>query len=381
MMSMLRKMTLRTAATTVAAACVAVLTVHGAAAQQNKPLKWAALGDSYMADVAVPPWQSPADSDGCGRSERNWEQQLATRLNTQSPNWVNLTDVTCGSATVDAGILGKQTALVGPPYNGAPEGGYPARPPQIDVVTADTDIVTVGIGGNDLGFGPILTKCMELGSENHRCQPYFETGEGRPQLDAGWRTLRTGLAATMAAIKQHAPNAKVFVLGYPAVAGAPIQSQCTREILGIPNFYKLGPMMKDDAPWFDEIEQALNFEVENAAETAGATYVDTYTSSIAHGACLPSNGANQPPNPDKWMYGIFDKLVLPPGVTKPAKPEYHCAGRDEVENSLPVGVPFIAGEACTFVHPNYYGAQNQAEQAYRAFESAGLTPTGLTAGS
>lgn len=371
---MFRKLTLRTAGSAVAVGCLVVLTAHSAAAEPSKPLKWVAMGDSYMADVAVPPWQSPADADGCGRSALDWEQQLATRLNTANPDWVRLTDVTCGSATAEAGILGEQTLLVGPPYNGAPEGGYPARPPQIDSVTPDTDVVTVGIGGNDLGFGTILTKCMELGGENQRCQPYFEAGEGKAELDAGWLRLRAGLAATMTAIKQHAPHAKVFVIGYPAVAGAPIQDQCTREFLGIPNFYKLGPMMTEDAPWFDEVEQGLNYEAETAAHQAGATYVDTYNSSIAHGACLPSGTANQPPNPDKWMYGLFDKLVLPPGVTKPAQAEYHCALRDDVGNALPAGVPFIAGEACTLVHPNYYGAQNQAEQAYQAFQNAGLTP-------
>jgi hypothetical protein len=375
---MLRTVTLRAIGTAGAAGCLAVLTASGAAAQPDKPLKWVALGDSYAADVAVPPWQSPAEADGCGQSERDWERQLAARLNAHSANWVELTDATCGSATARAGILGEQTALVGPPYD--IPGDLPARPPQIDSVTADTDVVTVGIGGNDLGFGPILIKCMELGGENQRCRPYFETGPGRPALDAGWRTLRSGLADTMGAIKARAPHAKVFVMGYPAVAGAPIQGQCTREILGIPNFYKLGPMIKDDAPWFDEIEQGLNYEVENAADAAGATYVDTYTSSIAHGACLPSGTANQPPNPDKWMYGVFDKLVLPPGVDKPAKAEYHCGLRDEIENALPAGVPFIAGEACTLVHPNYYGARNQAEQAYEAFHDAGLTPGGRSIG-
>ncbi|MGW2087572.1 hypothetical protein [Streptomyces sp. NPDC001880] len=132
--------------------------------------------------------------------------------------------------------------------------------------------------------------------------------------------------------------------------------------------------------WFDEIEQGLNYEVENAAQTSGATYVDTYTSSIYHGACLPSGGANQPPNPDKWMYGVFDKLVLPPGVDKPAQSEYHCGLRDDVENSLPAGVPFIAGEACTLVHPNYYGALNQMRQAHEAFIDAGLTPANSAIG-
>ncbi|MFG2820829.1 SGNH/GDSL hydrolase family protein [Kitasatospora sp. NPDC048365] len=377
---MLRNLMIRAVGIAATVGCLTTLTAPGAAAQQGKPLKWVAMGDSYMADVMVPSWQTPAEADGCGRSRHDWEQQLADHLNTQSPGWVQLTDVTCGSATVKAGILGRQTTLLGPPFNDVPEGGYPARPPQVDSIAPDTDVVTVGIGGNDLGFGPIMTKCMELGAENQRCQPYFETGPGRPELDAGWANLREGLADTMQAIKERAPQAKVFVMGYPAVAGAPIQDQCKREFLGIPNFYKLGSMMKEDAPWFDEVEQGLNYEVESAAAKAGATYVDTYTSSIAHGACLPSGGANQPPNPDKWMYGVFDKLVLPPGVDKPAQSQYHCGMRDEVENSLPVGVPFIAGEACTLVHPNYYGAQNQMRQAHTMFEGVGLTPPNSVVG-
>src|SRR6185312_10983529 len=144
---MLRTSMLRAAGATAAAAgCLAVLTAPGASAAEGKPLKWVALGDSYMADVAVPPWQSPAVADGCGQSGRDWEKQVAARLNAQSADWVELTDVTCGSATSRAGILGEQTALVGPPYNIT--GSLPAKPPQIDAVTSDADIVTVGIGGN-----------------------------------------------------------------------------------------------------------------------------------------------------------------------------------------------------------------------------------------
>jgi lysophospholipase L1-like esterase len=76
---------------------------------------------------------------------------------------------------------------------------------QIGFVTADTAIVTVTIGGNDIGFSDLIVQCT--------------LAECSAALDNTRASLRTVLAPRLdtvySAIRSRALNAKVIVLGYP----------------------------------------------------------------------------------------------------------------------------------------------------------------------
>lgn len=336
------------------------------AQQQSRatPLKWTALGDSYSANATVPRWDP---SDGCGRSNHDWEQQLAQRLNAEAADHVQLTDVTCGAAEIVKGVLAPQTCdmLLGPPFDRG-TCAWPAKPAQIDALTGDEDIVTVGIGGNTLGFGTILNKCLEMGVElgdppspGPGCSGYYENGEGRQWLADQFATLTSEYSTMMAQIHQRAPHAKVFLLGYPTVISRPFnQLTCYWG-----NFKRLGTVrLGVDGDFLIGVEQRLNDVIQEQAleNSHWASYVDTYSSSQGHGVC--ATGTNQ------WMSGVFDDLVIPAGETKPADPaEYQCPAMA----AIPAGTP--KGEACTFIHPNVRGATNQAEQVHAAFEAASLT--------
>ncbi|MFI6928485.1 SGNH/GDSL hydrolase family protein [Nonomuraea spiralis] len=332
--------------------------------QSRAPLKWTALGDSYSANALVPRWDP---TDGCARSNHNWESQLAQRLNDETSSSVRLTDVTCGAAEIDKGVLSPQTCdlLLGPPFNHG-TCAWPARPAQIDALNGDEDIVTVGIGGNTLGFAAILAKCVEMGVKlgdpptlGPGCSGYYENGEGRQWLADKFATLTREYTLAMRQIRERAPHAKVFLLGYPTVLSKPFNH--TTCYWG--NFKRLGTIrLGVDGDFLIGVEQRLNDVIRQQAadNSQWATYVDTYESSQGKGVCAA--GTSQ------WMYGLFDDLVIPQGETKPADPaEYQCALRDE----LPSGV--LKGEACTLIHPNVRGAANQAAQVHAAFQDAGLT--------
>ncbi|GIG55986.1 lipase [Longispora fulva] len=353
---------LRGASVAVLSICVLVVpAAAGAEPGRGEPLNWVAMGDSYSADVLVPPWDAPADSDGCGRSGRNWEVLLAESLNSEHPDWVHLDDKTCGNATIAEGVLGPQPEahLAGPPFNGRDHGGWKTKPAQIGAVGADTDIVTVGIGGNDFGFGEVMTRCLEIGADQtlpiKYCKTYYESEEGQHWLNERWQILEHDLRTMVADIQARAPEAKVFLLGYPNIAASSVG--CSYG-----NFHQLGTIrLTNDMPYLNTLQQQVNQKIADAAEEAQATYIDTYTSSKSHGVCAAST--------DRWMYGVFANLTMPPGVDKPSNPkEYQCPARDLV----PAGLP--KGEACTFLHPNYYGVLNQRNQVQNAFQAAGLTP-------
>ncbi len=140
-------------------------------------------------------------------------------------------------------------------------------------------------------------------------------------------------------IKDRARFAKVAVVGYPAIV--PTSSGCSWG-----DFHQLGTVAKGDMPWLDSLERRLNDLIRYQAEEHGATYVDTYSSSVGHGVCASAD--------QKWMYGVKDDLTGQGDQTDP--PAGFCK---EIPGT---------GETCTFVHPNVYGAENEARQVAAAFQ-------------
>lgn len=324
------------ATTTAFIAALSALTPASAApAAAAGPASYVALGDSYSADVFVRPWST---DDGCGRSFRNYPHQVAEQLG------LHLTDVTCGAAEVEDGILGPQPSskLLGPP-SVPPEGGWPERPAQVEALHHDTAYVSVGIGGNTLGFGNIVAQCLERGLNTlgfgTPCTTYYTTGEGSTWLAGKFAQLDAQFTQMMTEIRHRAPNAEVAVVGYPAIV--PTGSSCSWG-----TWRQLGTVAKGDMPWLDSLERSLNSLIAEQAEVHGATYVDTYGPSTGHGVC--EGGAQ------KWMYGVKDDLTGQGDQADP--PSESCS-------QIPG-----TGEACTFVHPNALGADNQARQVLAAFQ-------------
>lgn len=122
-----------------------------------------AMGDSYASGEGNPrnveAWLRGSggftpywDQDSCNRSARGGPAQAALEVEKSSPRTsVTLVYVACSGATVDRGILGPQ-----------PSAG--AGTSQVEQVRAligarGIDVLTLSIGGNDVGFGSVLTTC------------------------------------------------------------------------------------------------------------------------------------------------------------------------------------------------------------------------------
>lgn len=225
-----------------------------APAQATEPLRYAALGDSYSAASGVLPVD--LGSPLCLRSTANYPHVIAGRTGAR------LTDVTCGAA---------QT-------KDFTEAQYPGVAPQTDALTADTDLVTLTIGGNDNGtFINAVTACGTAG--------VFSGGKGSPckdkygtsfddQIDA---TTYPALKTALRAVRAKAPHARVAVLGYPWITPATADPSC---------FVQL-PLAAGDVPYLHALQTHLNDVVRRAAEETGATYVDFATASAGHDACRP----------------------------------------------------------------------------------------------
>ncbi|MFE9258908.1 SGNH/GDSL hydrolase family protein [Streptomyces sp. NPDC006879] len=295
--------------------------------------EYVALGDSYSAGVLVRPWD---DSDGCGRSYRNYPSQVAQALGLQ------LRDVTCSGAQVVQGALEVQpgSSLPGP-ASSPPAGSWPDRPAQIDALTPATGYVTVGIGGNSIGFAKIITTCLELGLlplASTPCTNHYTRGSGAAWLQDSFDRLHTDFDTLLQKIRASSPRARIAVVGYPAIVHD--DSGCTWQ-----NWRQFGSVRTADLPWLDTVERRLNELLQQRAAAHGLTYVDTYRPSLSHGVCAAGS--------DRWMYGVKDDLTGEGDQTAP--PGDFC-------RLLPGN-----GGACTFLHPNAAGLDNQARHVLRAF--------------
>ncbi len=227
---------------------------------------YVALGDSYTAGPDIP--DQAGQPAGCQRSTRSYPYLVARALGLTAGQ---VRDVSCAGATTRELMSAQQTS----------DGTNPA---QLSALSATTTLVTVGIGGNDVGFGPALTRCAELdllpvligkgASTMTPCQDYYTT-VGSADLQQRMTDAGNGLAAALAAIKARAPEARVYVVGYPDLLPASASAGCSLS-LGI---------TPGDLAFINQQEQRLNQALRERAAAAGASYVDTYTPSAGHDAC------------------------------------------------------------------------------------------------
>ena len=139
--------------------------------------RYVALGDSYSSGVGT---RTYLDAGACKRSAYAYPSLLAA----QRPN-TQLTFVACsGAKTSD--VLANQVASL----------------------TASTALVTLTVGGNDIGFTDVVTACAK--PDVNTCAQRVATAQ-----DAIRSTLPAKLNAVYAQIRSRSPSARVVVLGYP----------------------------------------------------------------------------------------------------------------------------------------------------------------------
>ncbi len=236
---------------------VAVLVVADAALPAHAstpPPSYVALGDSYAAGPLIPVQIPSAGS--CGRSDHNYAHLVASAL-----AYAAFRDVSCSGA---------ETGDMYDPQSGI----YPsAPPPQLDALDANTRVVTLQIGGNDIGFTSIIENCASPVPSGHPCRDHYVVN-GDDQLADAIAATAPKVAAVIQAIHARAPRARVDVLGYPSILPDD-GSSCWPQM----------PIAPDDVPYLVATEKRLDGMIRTQAKANSARYVDLYTPSIGHDAC------------------------------------------------------------------------------------------------
>ncbi|WP_162958844.1 SGNH/GDSL hydrolase family protein [Nocardia yunnanensis] len=264
-----------------AIAAVGVLgTLSPATADTGK--KYVALGDSFAAGVGIP----TILDQSCSRSDHNYAHLFAAQRG------YSLTDVTCGGATTDS-----------------------VTSTQLSAVTSDTGLVTLGIGGNDIGFTDIVKACVEagtLGGGSGTAIGALATGSASGSAEAllGCKnkfaaSMPTRLAQTSAklttlvvAIRTRAPQARIVLVGYPKILPDDASTCLGQQ-----------PVLPDDANWArDTVIGGLNTMLRSQA---GTEYFSTFELYNGHDVCQPvanrwvngtkvENGDGMPFHPNQY---------------------------------------------------------------------------------
>jgi lysophospholipase L1-like esterase len=224
---------------------------------------YVALGDSFTAAPFVP---ATAFADGCLRSSGNYPGLVADELDAR------LRDVSCsGAATAD---------MTAPQAAAGREDWYGKVPPQLDAVRRGTDLVTVGIGGNDEQlFQTLVQTCTAVADQpGAPCTELLRSsyGDATEVLDAVGRRV----ADVLSAVRRKAPDATVVLVGYPRLVDA--QQACPAM-----------PLADGDLPLVARLEARLNRTLAGAARTSGAEFVDMRAVSEGHEIC----------SDDPWVNG------------------------------------------------------------------------------
>ncbi|SHG22795.1 SGNH/GDSL hydrolase family protein [Streptoalloteichus hindustanus] len=240
--------------------------VSPASAAEDRALNYVALGDSSAAGPLIPQQIDLA----CLRSDRNWPHVLATRLGAR------LTDVSCSGATTDH-LAGRQFGFV---------------PPQYDALRANTDLVTIAIGANDIGLGPLVLSCIRLTPDGvgPSCRDLFGQN-GRDVLAERIAATAPKLGAALEEIHRRSPRAQVAVVGYLTYFQP---GGC----------WPRDPVWSEDADYIQAAFDRLHAMLADQARRHGSRYVDIRTPSAKHGACAPAG--------EKWLEGLVPTSAAAP---------------------------------------------------------------------
>ncbi len=238
--------------------------------ERDRTLQYVAMGDSFTAAPRLP----ETSTDGCLRSDQNYPH-----LVTEARDDLRLLDVSCGGATT-ADVLQSQVSM-----------DDRVHPPQIDALSAGTDVVTVGLGANDSGLAwAALYQCVQLAARDRDGAPCDRANR---DLAARVDQVHKNVADILDDIARRAPDATILLVGYPRLLP---------ETRGCPDVL---PIAKGDQEFIRRMVEMLDDAMRSAAERAEVEFVDVYAASEGHDMCSDEpwvNGAKEDPDTEASPY-------------------------------------------------------------------------------
>lgn len=232
------------------------LATFGTAAAGASAQTWVGLGDSFAAGPLIP--NQSLSPLGCLRSSNNYAHQAASSLS------YTLTDVSCSGAETED-MFNAQSTDAG------------TNPPQLDALDSGTDVVTLQIGGNDIGFSEIITSCITYNPFDG-CKSDYVVG-GVDEISQRIAATAPLVDDVLDAIAVESPSAEVYVVNYAAILPHTGSLGCWPQV----------PIAYSDVTWLRAKQVELNAMLATQASANGATIVNAYSASTGHDACKSSS--------------------------------------------------------------------------------------------
>lgn len=225
-------------------------------------------------------WLGETRSDGgngCHRSQHSYPVRAWGLLDRISPGW-GVTFAACSGA-------------VTPDVYGASNG----EPPQIAAFeNGPADLVTVGFGGNNIGFADLIASCLgETFADRYAQLPYRVFGNidlcrrtSSPAVANAMLELRSQMDEVLTSVASDEnlkPGGRVMVVGYPRLFPEYPPGGCSTGA-----GTSLGP---DTMRWLNELVDELNGTLRASARASGAAFIDTTfiledaSRGYSHGVC------------------------------------------------------------------------------------------------
>ena len=263
------------------------------------PVDYVALGDSYSSGEGNPPFEAGTD-DILNGTDNLFNDDYCHRSIAAYPN--SLAPFT-GLPLSFYACSGDQTINI--PLGG--QGRY-TEPPQLDhsEISGNTALVTLTIGGNDVGFAPDLSRCIKqdvVGTAENAATGGAAGADPSCADDQGFYTdvnnkiqslendttpcATQPLCSTFQAITSRAPKASVIVADYPIIFPTDPAAQTCSGLAHI--------LTPTDQNFFDSEEGLVDAEEQQAAAMAGVNFVDVRPYFAGHAVC-DTGGA--------WLNGL-----------------------------------------------------------------------------
>ncbi|MCK2219459.1 SGNH/GDSL hydrolase family protein [Actinomadura sp. ATCC 31491] len=223
---------------------------------------YVAIGSSFAAGPGIP----PVVERRAGRSGRNYPHQVADALG------LRLTDVTRSGATTADVLEGRRRV-----------------PPQVDAVTEGTALVTITVGGNDLGYiGGLIKAGLAAAIARRLSRRAARWVRDRVSLEVDGDRVEAAERAMTAvgeAVRRRAPAARVLFVDYLTIVGS------CEQAAAVPA--PLLPLTPAELRQAARTAELLAEAFAAAAGRSGAELVRASAASLGHG----------PLSPEPWVTG------------------------------------------------------------------------------
>lgn len=251
---------------------------------------YVALGDSYSSGEGNPKFEPSTDKPGANECHRSAEPNGAyARIVEKALGNPSFAFVACSGSTIGNIWSGKGSR---PPQGQSKD----PEPLQIGALSGATRVVTLTIGGNDVGFADVIKTCIEQTVQvwhSNRC-----TAAGLSpappilqNLQSNIQKLKYNLEQTYYEIHRAARSAQIYVLGYPNIF--PLTVPDGNGCLGDTG------LEHSSIEWLIKRQAELNKVVEEAATNQHVQWVNPNTgahSFLGHDICSSSSWFIRPDN-------------------------------------------------------------------------------------